>query len=357
MEQKAKKWFAGCVTAVLICLVAAGALMIVIDPYFHYHGPLPQLSYRLYEERYVNDGISRHFSYDAIITGTSMAQNFKTTQMDELFGTHAVKEPFSGAGFQELSENLERALKRNEELKTILVAVDYNGLLRSYDWKKYEEYPTYLYDENPFNDVSYLFNKSIWYHGALSNLVMTLQKEESTSMDAYSSWRYETGIEHILYSYSRNDLEPFENVGFGPSEEKIVTETIQKNFVDLANEYPDTQFYLFYTPYSIVYWDALDIQGNRDQQLKAEKLATEMLLACPNVKLYNFFDQYEIICNTDYYNDSCHYSGEVNEMILNWIKEDRGLLTWDNYLERLAAEEDFYANYDYDSIYAALSAK
>ena len=82
MEQKAKKWFAGCVTAVLICLVAAGALMIVIDPYFHYHGPLPQLSYRLYEERYVNDGISRHFSYDAIITGTSMAQNFKTTQMD-----------------------------------------------------------------------------------------------------------------------------------------------------------------------------------------------------------------------------------------------------------------------------------
>lgn len=74
---------------------------------------------------------------------------------------------------------------------------------------------------------------------------MTLQKEESTSMDAYSSWRYETGIEHILYSYSRDDLEPFENVGFGPSEEKIVAETIQKNFVDLANEYPDTQFYLF----------------------------------------------------------------------------------------------------------------
>lgn len=128
-------------TAVLICLVAAGALMIVIDPYFHYHGPLPQLSYRLYEERYVNDGISRHFSYDAIITGTSMAQNFKTTQMDELFGTHAVKEPFSGAGFQELSENLERALKRNEELKTILVAVDYNGLLRSYDWKNTRNIP------------------------------------------------------------------------------------------------------------------------------------------------------------------------------------------------------------------------
>ena len=40
-----------------------------MDPYFHYHGPFSSFSYRLYEERYINDGISRHFNYDAIITG------------------------------------------------------------------------------------------------------------------------------------------------------------------------------------------------------------------------------------------------------------------------------------------------
>ena len=43
MEQKAKKWFAGCVTAVLICLVAAGALMIVIDPYHKGRWDIPRI--------------------------------------------------------------------------------------------------------------------------------------------------------------------------------------------------------------------------------------------------------------------------------------------------------------------------
>ena len=147
-HHKAKRWFYSAVALLAVLLIGMAAVVIFVDPYFHYHKPLPFLSYRIYEERYTNDGISRHFTYDAVITGTSMSQNFKTSELDELFGTQSVKEPFSGAGFQELSENLERALKRNEELKTILVAVDYNGLLRSYDWKKYEEYPTYLYDRD-----------------------------------------------------------------------------------------------------------------------------------------------------------------------------------------------------------------
>lgn len=46
-----------------------------------------------------------------------MAQNFKPSEMDALFGTQSVKETFSGAGFQELSQNLERALQRNKNLK------------------------------------------------------------------------------------------------------------------------------------------------------------------------------------------------------------------------------------------------
>ena len=36
-----------------------------------------------------------------------MNQNFKTSQMDELWGTNAIKIPFSGAGFEEVKENIE----------------------------------------------------------------------------------------------------------------------------------------------------------------------------------------------------------------------------------------------------------
>ena len=356
-QQVAKKWFQKCILVLLLLLVLIVAVVVFVDPYFHYHKPFDFMSYRLYEERYINDGIGRHFDYDAIITGTSMAQNFKPSEMDALFGTRAVKMPFSGAGYAELSENLDRALARNGNVKMVLWAVDYNGLLRSYDWQQYENYPTYLYDDNPFNDVSYVLNKSILYHGVMPNALMSLTGQPRTTMDEYSSWVNETGLEHILLSYDRNNVNIPATVDFGDSEKQTVIQTIENNFVDLIEKYPDTEFYLFYTPYSICYWDALNIKGTIQRQTEAEKLATEMLLQYPNVKLYNFFDQYEVICNPDYYNDDGHYSAEINSRILGWMAEGTGLLTQDNYEERLKEEQNFYLSYDYDSIYRELEVE
>ena len=356
-QQAAKKWFQKCILVLLLLLVLIVAVVVFVDPYFHYHKPFDFMSYRLYEERYINDGIGRHFDYDAIITGTSMAQNFKPSEMDALFGTRAVKMPFSGAGYAELSENLDRALARNGNVKMVLWAVDYNGLLRSYDWQQYENYPTYLYDDNPFNDVSYVLNKSILYHGVMPNALMSLTGQPRTTMDEYSSWVNETGLEHILLSYDRNNVNIPATVDFGDSEKQTVIQTIENNFVDLIEKYPDTEFYLFYTPYSICYWDALNIKGTIQRQTEAEKLATEMLLQYPNVKLYNFFDQYEVICNPDYYNDDGHYSAEINSRILGWMAEGTGLLTQDNYEERLKEEQNFYLSYDYDSIYRELEVE
>ena len=356
-QQAAKKWFQKCIRGLLLLLVLIVAVVVFVDPYFHYHKPFDFMSYRLYEERYINDGIGRHFDYDAIITGTSMAQNFKPSEMDALFGTRAVKMPFSGAGYAELSENLDRALARNGNVKMVLWAVDYNGLLRSYDWQQYENYPTYLYDDNPFNDVSYVLNKSILYHGVMPNALMSLTGQPRTTMDEYSSWVNETGLEHILLSYDRNNVNIPATVDFGDSEKQTVIQTIENNFVYLIEKYPDTEFYLFYTPYSICYWDALNIKGTIQRQTEAEKLATEMLLQYPNVKLYNFFDQYEVICNPDYYNDDGHYSAEINSRILGWMAEGTGLLTQDNYEERLKEEQNFYLSYDYDSIYRELEVE
>ena len=356
-QQAAKKWFQKCILVLLLLLVLIVAVVVFVDPYFHYHKPFDFMSYRLYEERYINDGIGRHFDYDAIITGTSMAQNFKPSELDALFGTRAVKMPFSGAGYEELSENLDRALARNGNVKMVLWAVDYNGLLRSYDWQQYENYPTYLYDDNPFNDVSYVLNKSILYHGVMPNALMSLTGQPRTTMDEYSSWVNETGLEHIMLSYDRNNVNIPATVDFGETEKQTVIQTIENNFVDLIEKYPDTEFFLFYTPYSICYWDALNIKGTIQRQTEAEKLATEMLLKYPNVKLYNFFDQYEVICNPDYYNDDGHYSAEINSRILGWMAEGTGLLTQDNYVERLKEEQNFYLSYDYDSIYRELEVE
>ena len=206
----------------------------IFDPYFHFHKPFPFVSYRMYDERYTNDGISRHFDYDAVITGTSMAQNFKTSEADVLFGVNAVKETFSGAGYKELSQNLERALQRNDRLRTVIWTMDSNSLIRDKDYDQYEGYPTYLYDDNPWNDVSYVFNKNVWYHGVLPNLIMTLRGEPSTTFDEYSSWEKETGYEYVMQSYDRWEQKAETAPGLTEADVEMVTANIQQNFVDLA---------------------------------------------------------------------------------------------------------------------------
>lgn len=351
MEQKAKRWFQNCIGILLGTLILVAAVVWIVDPYFHFHKPIPFISYRLYEERYINDGISRHFDYDAIITGTSMAQNFKTSEVDELFGTKCVKETFSGAGYQELSQNLERALRRNPNLKTVIWCMDYNSIIRSADWVAYEEYPTYLYDDNPWNDIQYLYNKDVLYHGVLNNIFMTLTGRESSTMDEYSSWEKDTGLSFILQSYDRNHLTDELPTLLLGTEEKMVSENIVSNVVDLVHQYPETDFYIFYSPYSICYWDSLSQANALERQFQAEQLATELMLECPNIKLYNFYDQYDVITDTNNYRDKEHYASWINSKILEWMVSDVGLVTKDNYLEKLAAEREFYCNYDYDSIY------
>lgn len=346
-----RRWFVRCLSAIILIAAAITAVVWIIDPYFHFHKPFSFVSYRLYNERYTNDGISRHFDYDTIITGTSMAQNFKPSEADALFGVKSVKETFSGAGFWELSNNLERALERNDRLKTVIWSVDFNSLIREKDYDVYGEYPEYLYDDNPFNDVSYIFNKTIWYEGVLPNLLMTVMGKERDTLDEYSAWDKELGYDYVMSGYDRWEERADMIPKLSDEERSMVKENIMENMVRLFDRYPDTTFYLFYTPYSICWWDYLNQEGLMCRQLEAEKLTTELLLQCPNVKLYNFNDKYDIITDFDNYRDKEHYGAHINSQILEWLVNGEGLVTSDNYMERFDKECDFFLNYDYEEIF------
>ena len=101
-----KKWTAAFIAVLLALLMGMGAVTAVIDPYFHYHKPLERYQYVIENQRYQNNGIVKHFDYDAVITGTSMSENFKTSEMNEIFGVNAVKVPFSGSSYREINDNL-----------------------------------------------------------------------------------------------------------------------------------------------------------------------------------------------------------------------------------------------------------
>lgn len=349
-KKKERAWFFGVLLMTMASLLFISIMMGYFDPYFHFHGPIAGLSYRLTEERYINHGIVKNFEYDALITGSSMNQNFKTSTMDRLFGTASIKVPFSGAGFEEVEANIRAAMKSGNEIKYVLWGLDYNGLYRDHDWQGYDDYPEYLYDDNPFNDVSYIFNKNILLEGLFNNIVHTITGQETTSFDEYSSWDVGSGWEQISHTYRRS-REILPEVIFTEEDQEKVVQNIEKNIVQLAKDFPDTQFILFYTPYSALYWESLFRDGVLKRQLMVEKTATELLLTCDNIKLFNFNQMTEITTDVTYYRDKEHYIDEINEMILHWIVEGKGLVTKENYQKGIEWTRDYYENFDYDTLY------
>ena len=348
---KQNKWFLGTVLGVGIGLGLILVVMVIADPYFHYHDKIPGMKYRIYNERYINPGIMKHFEYDAIITGTSMNQNFKTSQMDRLFGTNAIKVPFSGAGFKEIKENLERAFESDNEIKYVLWGIDYISLDKDADFVAYSDYPDYLYDNNILNDAPYVWNKEILFSGVLSNLLMTIRGEETTSFDEYASWDVGRGWDFIKKTYLRSDeIKPMIS-GLTEEEIKTVEENILDNIVTLAKAHPETKFLLFYTPYSILYWDMIYRDGTLENQLEVERITSELLLECENIELYTFFDKTNIVCDLENYQDGIHYVNDINDMIMDWIAKGEGRITKDNYRDIIEWEREYYMNYDYDAIY------
>ena len=133
-----RKWSITFLSVVFFLIVGLGAVTVVIDPYFHYHAPLDSLEYLIDDERYQNDGIIKKFDYDAVITGTSMTELFKTSEMDALFGTQSIKVPYSGATYKEINDNLENALRYHPELKMVVRGLDMNRFLAKRDEMRYE---------------------------------------------------------------------------------------------------------------------------------------------------------------------------------------------------------------------------
>lgn len=349
---KAKVWFAGALAGTAFILAAFAGYIITVDPFFHYHGPLNGLAYTIDNSRYQNNGIIKHFSYDTLITGSSMTSNFKTTECDAIFGGTSVKTPLHGGTFKEINDQVETAIEANPDLHRVIRCLDEGNFAQDKDFVNYEGIPYYLYDKNLWNDTEYIFNKNVFM---LSDTVLadTAEGKQMTSFDEYLRWAdtYEYGREAVLAFYGRPGVGTYAK-RLTEEEREMTLGNIRQNVTDTARENPDITFYYYFSPYSICYWDVEVVRpGKLEWFMDLQRTVIEEILTCDNIKLFAFDDNAEVTCDLDHYKDPSHYSEEINSLILRWMKEGRGRLTKDNYKAYLQRVYDFYGAYDYESIY------
>lgn len=359
---KSKLWIIGFFTFVFTSLTIVASWVIRVDPYFHYHKPnTAGYFYVLYNQRSQNDGISRNFDYEGVITGTSMTENFKTSEAENLFDCSFIKVPYSGGTYKEINDNLKVALAHNSNLKMIIRGLDMEKFIEDKDAMREDlgKYPTYLYNENPFDDVHYIFNRDVIFK-IVYNMVITNDEEGFkpgiTSFDVYSNW-----MEGYTFGASSSTLfsdgmpvtdKSVTQVDLTEEEKDLLVGNVRQNVISLAEANPDVTFYYFFTPYSAAWWQGLINTGTFNKQIQAEQIEIEEILKVDNIKLFSFNGLTDITTDLNNYKDCHHYAEWVNSLILRYIKDEECLLTSQNYQAYLQAEKEFYWTFDYDSCFS-----
>lgn len=336
---------------ILIPLLIFTAFVAIVDPFFHYHGPLPGIAYTISEERYQNHGIVRNFDYEAMITGSSETQNFLASEFGNLWNVNTIKTSFAGGTFKEVNDLVKVALSNNKNLRYVLRSFDLNLLNTDKDALGYDNYPTYLYDKNPLNDYQYIFNKKVVLMAGM-DILDGMMGKETTSFDQYARFAdgKEYGREAVLRTYERSDVYE-EMMELKEEDYKRIEGNITQNIIETAKAYPDVTFYFFIPPYSVCYWDT-NVRGNSlDYVMDEIEFALSKLVEVDNVKVFSFCDKIDIAENLDNYIDTLHYSAEVNTFILESMKNDQGLMTKENYKDHIENLRKLYGEYDYEWIY------
>lgn len=348
-----KKWTLTIIIVFFTINLIIFGLMYYYDPYFHFHKPYPNVSYTLGNYVYQNDGITKNFEYNAIITGTSMTEYFSTEEVDSLFNVQSVRLTFLGEGFRRINDNLETAFINNDNIKLVIRGVDPIWFVCASDWLSYgtyDNYPTYLYDNDIWNDFMYVYNFDIIKNDLIPEIKRSISHIPSASFNDFDKDKT-GGVELVKEKYIRGPKE-IKNVSIEETTQMFsdLSENISNNLLSTISNHPDTTFIIFFPPYGIMYWDELMQMGKAvaERRIDFEQYAIEQLLNYDNVELYTFMDCFDITTDLNNYIDDLHYTPQINSYILQEIYAGNHRLTKENYLEYINNEKSFYLSYDYE---------
>lgn len=307
-------------------LLAAAALFLIViivtvvtvDPFFQYHEPLEKFPYIVDNQLSQNPGMARNMEYDSCVIGSSMTVNFNTDDFETLMGLDTIKLSYSGAlphdDYNILEEVFDKSSKagNDRDVRAVFCGVDVMTYTAGTEETKYP-LPEYLYDNNPFNDIPYLLNKDVLFEYILRPIVNRSATDLST---VYASWWTPDYYNRELVL---RDYEPAAESDTEMPENELIQGTkanLEENILPFIREHPETTFYMFFPPYSILYWNDVLRENHLDATMKQYEYIADRLLEYDNVRVFYFQNMGGTITNLNNYADYTHYKPEINKYMV-----------------------------------------
>ncbi len=303
-----KRWALATLITLAALLALCAAAVYIVDPFEHYRESaiLP-----LYDqESYNNPGIVRNYEYNAAILGTSMVEMSHPSVIDACFGVTSVKLPMRGSHTAQMGWQLAHIFE-TRELELAILAVDAYSLMGPPD--DMEEIFPYLWNDNPLDDVNYLLNRDVLLV-KIPRMLENIGKPTDTKRDDMYQWTDVVFAAKSVYD-SLPDVPQSEMTDPEYRLERS-TENIQRHIETYVAAHPETTFKIYMPPYSVAYWYLMTRQGLSEQQFRSRARVCELLLAYPNVEIYDFSSRLEWITDLDEYFDYSHHSGDISDAIM-----------------------------------------
>ena len=306
----------------LVGLAALAGFTAAIDPFNHYRmHDAPWQRFYPALQRYQNPGLAKHASYDSIVTGSSLMENFKNDQVDAALGGRSLNLAQGAMTARELHELLGtayRARAAGQTIRRIMVDLNFNAFSGPVDTTS-GPLPGYLYDGNWFDDLHYLLAGGV----ALKSLeIVTGKRWTHFTTNAAAPWYWGDGV-----SFSRATtvagLDPGNiNKTFRqpPRTLRGMQESFNANLLPLIEAHPETLFTLIYPPYSLLAWADFAQRGQVEVTLEFKRWVFASVGSRDNVQLFDFQDEAALIGNLDFYKDIYHYSPEISRWMLRCIQ-------------------------------------
>lgn len=347
--EKCRRWLLCAVSAILIVLLLSAALVVWVDPFFQYHAPLEDFPYLVDNQLTQNPGMAKHLDYDSVMLGSSMTVNFNTNWFRELMDLRTVKLNYSGAYPKDQANIMDIIFDSGHEVKTVFLGVDVMTYTGGVDETKYP-LPAYLYDDNYLNDVQYVLNKDV----LLNYVLRPLADPDKTDLaTVYESWWTDEyyNIQWVMHNYV--PPAPVERETPGDAYIERTEKNLRVNLCPYIEQNPETTFYIFFPPYSILYWNDVLLENHLEATMAEYLHIAKTLLAYDNVRVFYFPDLEDVVTDLNNYADYTHYHRDINHYMTECFADGSHEVTSEGEMEQaLWRTREMIGRFDFETLFS-----
>lgn len=317
-ELQYKRWCKFVLCSVIAILLGAVSLVYVVDPHYRYR--LPVFYDTVYYELYATaPRLLRDMDYDTFVLGSSMTRNFFLNDINSALGGKSIKFAASGATSDDLKLFFDIARRaKGDRLKRVVFSLDIYSMNKGKDEAHYKEFE-YLYRDDLKEEYKYIFSRetySAMFYLIKRKLRPKKKRRHQTDVNRMFSTEYDGmrfGLLPVMNDAIHNERAHHTQA---PAHRENFKYNLEKNLLPMIAENPRIEFIVYLPPYHIYTYCQSEHFGEAEGLIRERTLVMKKLLNYPNVKLYDFQTDRELVCNHDYYSDVQHFSSGAARHLL-----------------------------------------